>query len=195
MRGGEHQRVHTSLHISRGADRAGRGNPEGLAVVDSVEHQKLLILSFVSNSRNLPPTPLPPRIPPQHTHVAQQGLEAVDQDAGVALPPRRVLCGDQRQLRHLRPKHAADGSHHGLALHTGGAQGGREGGRGGRGGCRSLVSQRIWSLLFLPRARCFYSPCSGHPRATCRRCPAQPSPPTPPHPPTLWRSSRVRQLE
>lgn len=63
-----------------------------------------------------------PQPTPAHkaTHILQQLLKAADQDACVALPPRRVLGGNQRQLRHLWAKHAADGRHHRLALQGGG---------------------------------------------------------------------------
>jgi hypothetical protein len=50
------------------------------------------------------------------THLLQQALKAVDQYARMALPPRCVLGRYQRQLGHLRPKHAADGGYNRLAL-------------------------------------------------------------------------------
>lgn len=52
-------------------------------------------------------------------HLLEQVLEAVDKDAGVALPPRIRLGGDQRQLGQLGAKHAHNGGHHGLALQGG----------------------------------------------------------------------------
>lgn len=54
------------------------------------------------------------------SHLFEKVLKAVDEDACVALPPRIVLSGNQRQLRHLRPKHAHNGSHDRLALQGGG---------------------------------------------------------------------------
>jgi hypothetical protein len=60
-----------------------------------------------------PARPPPPLAPP---HLLEQLLEAVDQHPGVALAPRSLLGGHQRQLRHLGPKHSADGGHDRLAL-------------------------------------------------------------------------------